>query len=129
MMATNENRALQYVPFTSCVHPGFWNSLTKLKLETLGLEEKPVEATAKFYNNDSTGLSSRLSVEWDSIPTNSIKISNSSETKIMPWNTFKSNGQITILNTIDAFKTLDKKKFLSTIWSTQQFSAIGYHYW
>ena len=117
-MATNENRTLQYVPFTSCVHPGFWNSLTKLKLETLGLEEKPVDASAKFYNNDSTGLPSRLSVEWDSIPTSSLKMSDkknsdSSKTNIMPWNTFKSNGQITILNTIDAFKSLDKKKFLS----------------
>ena len=44
-MALNEYRTIQYVPFNSCVHPGFWNSLTKLKLEVLGLEEKPVRIT------------------------------------------------------------------------------------
>ena len=44
-MAANEYRTIQYVPFNSCVHPGFWNSLTKLKLEVLGLEEKPVRLT------------------------------------------------------------------------------------
>ena len=59
-----------------------------------------------------------MSVEWDSIHTNSLKTTDdqgdsSSEAISMPWNTFKSSGQITILNTIDAFKVLDKKKYLS----------------
>ena len=41
-MADVSQSPLQYVPFNSCVHPGFWNSLTKVKLDILGLEEKPV---------------------------------------------------------------------------------------
>ena len=41
-MADEKYRAIQFVPFNSCVHPGFWNALTKVKLDILGLAEKPV---------------------------------------------------------------------------------------
>ena len=41
-MAEVGSCGIQYAPFNSCVHPGFWNALTKVKLDVLGLEEQPV---------------------------------------------------------------------------------------
>ena len=41
-MADAQSIAIQYAPFNSRVHPGFWNTFTKLKLDVLGLTEKSV---------------------------------------------------------------------------------------
>ena len=41
-MADEQSIAIQYAPFNSRVHPGFWNTFTKLKLDVLGLTEKSV---------------------------------------------------------------------------------------
>ena len=116
-MADVSSRALQYAPFNSCVHPGFWSTLTKVKLEVLGLDEEPIEATATFLNSDADGLPSRLSVEWDSIKPNLLKTQSEnvdkSEVVKSPWNSFKCTGRITNLNTIDGFKSLDKNGFLA----------------
>ena len=47
---------LQYAPFNSHVHPGFWNSLTKVKLDVLGLEEKPVRPKIITKNHRQTKI-------------------------------------------------------------------------
>ena len=47
-MADEQSIAIQYAPFNSRVHPGFWNTFTKLKLDVLGLTEKSVRANDWF---------------------------------------------------------------------------------
>ena len=110
-MADENYRPLQYAPFNSCVHPGFWNALSKAKLEILGLDEKPIKAKATFLNNDAPGLPSRLSVEWDAI---TVKGEKEAKPNVpQAWNSYQCSGSVTNLNTLDAFKTLDKSDFIS----------------
>ena len=47
-MADEQSIAIQYAPFNSRVHPGFWNTFTKLKLDVLGLTEKSVRVNDCF---------------------------------------------------------------------------------
>jgi len=104
---------LKFVPFTSSVHPGFWTTLTKVKLDQARLEEEPINITGTFTNSDPPGggLPSRLSVEW-----------NAFEPEVKGhWNTFPVKGFVVIKNTIESFKQEDKATFLRTagqaVWS------------
>lgn len=54
-MSTDENQLdiIQYVPFTSFVHPSFWHSLTDLKLNVDKLKETTKQIHGSFsYSND-----------------------------------------------------------------------------
>ena len=48
-MADAQSIAIQYAPFNSRVHPGFWNTFTKLKLDVLGLTEKSVRVIVLYF--------------------------------------------------------------------------------
>jgi ubiquitin-like modifier-activating enzyme ATG7 len=94
----SEMKALQYSPFNSHLHPGFWSVFSKLKLEVLGLKEDPVTMTGQFVNNGAKNLPTSMNVEWNAFQDN-VKL---------PWNTFKSIGTLINKNTLDAFKQCDK---------------------
>ena len=48
-MTTENVRTLQFAPFNSFVHPGFWNAFSKMKLDVLGLTEKSVSDHLIWY--------------------------------------------------------------------------------
>lgn len=49
-------RPLQFSPFASHVHPGFWNAFSKKKLEEMQLSEEPVPLNGQFVNRDYNDL-------------------------------------------------------------------------
>jgi len=101
---------LQFAPFVSCVNPGFWSAFSKLKLEVLGLDEKPLKAVGTFANNTPPGVAQTFNLDWDALK--DFEEENKCS-KSLQWNTYSAKGQVVNLNTIEAFKACDKNQFLS----------------
>lgn len=100
---------LKFVPFNSMINPGFWTALAKQKLDVIGLSESSVPITGSFTISDPPGggLSPRLSVEWDAF-----EDSSQGKEATTSWNRIPIGGSVTIMNTVEAFKAVDKAAFL-----------------
>lgn len=55
MSTNNNNTLIQYVPFSSFVHPSFWHTLTKLKLDVDQLNLSSRQIFGKFTFRDDIG--------------------------------------------------------------------------
>ena len=60
-----EKTQLQFVPFSSSLHPAFWTTFSKYKLEVLGLKDEPVDVrvTKRFHIKTFTRLTEGLAKE------------------------------------------------------------------
>ena len=96
---------VKFASFNSSVNPGFWTSLSKLKLEVWGLEDKAVEVHARYENKGQDGLPSLMNVDWDAFD-------NSKSQSGLNWCSYSSLGNLVNYNTIDAFKKFDKNAFI-----------------
>ena len=93
---------LKFAPFSSSIHPGFWNALTKLKLEVLGLEDTAVDVHGHYVNQDQTQqLPSMMNIEWDAFDL-------TKSAKQMNWCTYSSLGSVINHNTMESFKSFNK---------------------
>ncbi|XP_031238836.1 ubiquitin-like modifier-activating enzyme ATG7 isoform X2 [Mastomys coucha] len=93
---------LQFAPFNSALDVGFWHELTQKKLNEYRLDEAPKDIKGYYYNGDSAGLPTRLTLEFSafdmSAPT--------------PARCCQAMGTLHNTNTLEAFKTADKKLLL-----------------
>ncbi|XP_023561682.1 ubiquitin-like modifier-activating enzyme ATG7 isoform X1 [Octodon degus] len=93
---------LQFAPFSSALDVGFWHELTQKKLSEYRLDEAPKDVKGYYYNGDSAGLPARLTLEFSafdmSAPT--------------PVHCCPAVGTLHNTNTLEAFKTADKKLLL-----------------
>lgn len=93
---------LQFAPFNSALDVGFWHELTQKKLNEYRLDEAPKDIKGYYYNGDSAGLPTRLTLEFSafdmSAPT--------------PARCCPAMGTLHNTNTLEAFKTADKKLLL-----------------
>ncbi|XP_033647359.1 ubiquitin-like modifier-activating enzyme ATG7 isoform X1 [Asterias rubens] len=95
-------KQLQFAPFSSALDVGFWHRLTRKKLEVYKLDDTPKQINGYYYNGDPDGLPSRTSLDFNSFD----------EPAECPPHCFPSCGTLLNLNTIDAFKSCDKKSEL-----------------
>ncbi|TRY69526.1 hypothetical protein TCAL_03810 [Tigriopus californicus] len=100
----------QVMPFTSALHSAFWPLISNKKLTELRLDESPLPALAKYANNNKEGVPATLCLEWDAF-----------DPKLLLQSaTFLAKGSVVNTNTIETFKTMDKKEFLAqeadTLW-------------
>ncbi len=104
-----EPKKVLFAPFSSCVHPSFWSTFSKKKLEDLCLDEAPVPAMGSYSINDPAGTLASLSLGWDALSAGddprAIDLDNFS---------FPSRGVVINTNTLDAFRSMDKKALLQT---------------
>ncbi|XP_070559698.1 ubiquitin-like modifier-activating enzyme ATG7 [Ptychodera flava] len=109
--ADPKEKQLQFVAFCSTLDAGFWHQLTRNKLDVYKLDDKPRSIYGFYYNGDAVGLPCRMSLEFTSF----------NEVPSVPPNCFLSHGVLHNMNTIDAFKTSDKKFLLeqaaSQLWN------------
>ena len=56
MAKESGGRPLQFSPFASHVHPGFWSAFSKKKLEEMQLSEEPVPLNGQFVNREQKDL-------------------------------------------------------------------------
>uniref|UniRef100_A0A8C2VQP1 Ubiquitin-like modifier-activating enzyme ATG7 n=1 Tax=Chinchilla lanigera TaxID=34839 RepID=A0A8C2VQP1_CHILA len=93
---------LQFAPFSSALDVGFWHELTQRKLNEYRLDAAPKDIKGYYYNGDSAGLPARLTLEFSafdmSAPT--------------PAHCCPAVGTLHNTNTLEAFKTADKKLLL-----------------
>ncbi len=98
--------AVQFAPFNSSIHPGFWTKLSKLKLEVWGLNQKAVQIVGTYENKAQAGLEkARLNVDWDAFE--------ESDDTNLSWQTYEASGSVINYNTMEAFKTFDKAGYLN----------------
>ncbi len=107
---------LKFAPFTSSPHPGFWSTFTKLKLEVLGLEDKPIDVHGYYDSKSQEGINPLLTVEWDSFDSSKIDLN---------WSTYSSLGNVINHNTLDSFKKLDKVEYLNQTESAKMMEAFN----
>ncbi|XP_077991416.1 ubiquitin-like modifier-activating enzyme ATG7 [Glandiceps talaboti] len=101
-MATADTKQLQFVAFSSSLDAGFWHKLTQNKLDVYKLDDKARNVHGFYYNGDAAGLPCRMSLEFTAF----------NEKSGIPPNCFPSHGILRNMNTMDSFKTLDKKTVL-----------------
>ena len=100
-----EQVVLQFKPFQSTLDSGFWNELSKRKLETYQLSDAPVSIHASYTNSSPIDLPTTLSLEYSAFH----------ELPSLSNIHYPANGVLRNTNTLDAFKTMDRKGLLQTI--------------
>ncbi|KAH0519693.1 Ubiquitin-like modifier-activating enzyme ATG7 [Microtus ochrogaster] len=109
---------LQFAPFNSALDVGFWHELTQKKLNEYRLDETPKDIKGYYYNGDSAGLPTRLTLEFSafdmSAPT--------------PARCCPAMGTLYNTNTLEAFKTADKKLLLEQS-ANEDLKKYHFYYW
>uniref|UniRef100_A0A8C7GJV6 Ubiquitin-like modifier-activating enzyme ATG7 n=1 Tax=Oncorhynchus kisutch TaxID=8019 RepID=A0A8C7GJV6_ONCKI len=105
---------LQFAPFSSALEAGFWHQLTQKKLNDYRLDESPKNIKGYYYNGDPVGLPTRLTLEFSAF-----EADGPSPARCCPV-----TGTLYNTNTLEAFKTSDKKALLeqqaTEIWESIQ---------
>uniref|UniRef100_A0A7N6B3C6 Ubiquitin-like modifier-activating enzyme ATG7 n=1 Tax=Anabas testudineus TaxID=64144 RepID=A0A7N6B3C6_ANATE len=96
---------LQFAPFSSALEAGFWHQLTQKKLNDYRLDESPKSIKGYYYNGDPVGLPTRLTLEYSAFD-----VAGPSPAHCCP-----AVGTLYNTNTLDAFKTTDKKALLEKV--------------
>uniref|UniRef100_A0A4W6F283 Ubiquitin-like modifier-activating enzyme ATG7 n=1 Tax=Lates calcarifer TaxID=8187 RepID=A0A4W6F283_LATCA len=108
---------LQFAPFSSALEAGFWHQLTQKKLDDYRLDESPKCIKGYYYNGDPVGLPTRLTLEFSAFD-----VDGPTPARCCP-----AVGTLYNTNTLDAFKTTDKKALLEKeakeIWDAIQSGA------
>ncbi|XP_056293429.1 ubiquitin-like modifier-activating enzyme ATG7 [Pseudoliparis swirei] len=108
---------LQFAPFSSALEAGFWHQLTQKKLNDYRLDESPKSIKGFYYNGDPLGLPTRLTLEFSAF-----EVDGPTPARCCP-----ATGTLYNTNTLDAFKTMDKKALLEKeakeIWDAIQSGA------
>ncbi|KAG7257811.1 hypothetical protein CRUP_002632, partial [Coryphaenoides rupestris] len=100
--STTGDANLQFAPFSSALEAGFWHQLTQKKLNDYRLDESPKCIKAYYYNGDPINLPTRLTLEFSAFDADA-----KTPTRCCP-----AGGTLYNTNTLDAFKTMDKKGLL-----------------
>ncbi|KAK2163569.1 hypothetical protein LSH36_77g03008 [Paralvinella palmiformis] len=110
-MNTSVKSQLQFVPYNSALDPGFWHQLSQKKLDVYGLDEELKAITGFYTNGDADSLPSRVNLDFTAFNKNAS----------IPPRCYCCNGFIKNTNTVDGFKSCDKKQLLQQqadqIWS------------
>uniref|UniRef100_A0A673N1T5 Ubiquitin-like modifier-activating enzyme ATG7 n=1 Tax=Sinocyclocheilus rhinocerous TaxID=307959 RepID=A0A673N1T5_9TELE len=108
---------LQFAPFCSALEAGFWHQLTQKKLNDFRLDESPKIIKGYYYNGDPVGLPTRLTLEFSAFDVDGAT----------PARCSAASGTLYNTNTLEAFKTTDKRALLdkaaNEIWSAIQSGA------
>ncbi|KAM8867570.1 ubiquitin-like modifier-activating enzyme ATG7 isoform 1-T2 [Synchiropus picturatus] len=97
-----EDARLQFAPFSGALEAGFWHQLTQKKLNDYRLDESPKCIKGYYYNGDPVGLPTRLTLEFSAFD-----VDGATPVRCCPV-----SGKLYNTNTLDAFKTTDKKGLL-----------------
>uniref|UniRef100_A0A4W6F0G1 Ubiquitin-like modifier-activating enzyme ATG7 n=1 Tax=Lates calcarifer TaxID=8187 RepID=A0A4W6F0G1_LATCA len=117
VLTSSPDLKLQFAPFSSALEAGFWHQLTQKKLDDYRLDESPKCIKGYYYNGDPVGLPTRLTLEFSAFD-----VDGPTPARCCP-----AVGTLYNTNTLDAFKTTDKKALLEKeakeIWDAIQSGA------
>ncbi|TNN82145.1 Ubiquitin-like modifier-activating enzyme ATG7 [Liparis tanakae] len=109
---------LQFAPFSSALEAGFWHQLTQKKLNDYRLDESPKSIKGFYYNGDPLGLPTRLTLEFSAF-----EVDGPTPARCCPV-----TGTLYNTNTLDAFKTMDKKALLEKE-AKEDLKKYHFYYW
>ncbi|TSK45811.1 Ubiquitin-like modifier-activating enzyme ATG7 [Bagarius yarrelli] len=109
---------LQFAPFSSALEAGFWHQLTQKKLNDYRLDESPRSIKGYYYNGDPSGLPARLTLEYSAFNVDGPTPSYCCAAKGTLFNT----------NTLEAFKSIDKKALLEKA-ANEDLKKYQFYYW
>ncbi|XP_065175766.1 ubiquitin-like modifier-activating enzyme ATG7 [Sycon ciliatum] len=110
--------SLQFAPFSSALNHGFWHVLTRKKLEEFRLSDEARVIHGSYSNGDQQGLPCRMSIDFDAFESDGS----------VPRRASVAPGMLLLKNTMDDFKSADKKKIIEEagkqIWDDIQSGAV-----
>lgn len=118
---------LKFAPFSTNIHPTFWQELCSLKIDRLQLSDEPVQINARYsagkvildrQTGESVSLGSQIGLDAASLQPGSNPAAGSSSQSSAAVIT--AHGQLKNFNTIEAFRSADKQAIfdetLQDIW-------------
>ncbi|KAF8409020.1 hypothetical protein HHK36_005092 [Tetracentron sinense] len=112
-MAVNENRpVLQFAPFQSAVDEGFWQKLSSLKLDTLGIDQSPISITGFYAPCSHAQVSNHLTLLAESLPSDPSEQLSSPVLSRGNRNRCPVPGILYNTNTLESFHAIDKQSLL-----------------
>ncbi|KAG9446091.1 hypothetical protein H6P81_012219 [Aristolochia fimbriata] len=109
-----EGRVLRYAQMHSIVQEGFWRRFSSLKLDSLQLDESPIEIIGFYAPCSHAKVPNRLMLLEESLPSDLNGQSSSSEFSRGNRNRCSVPGIIYNMNTLESFQALDKQMLLKT---------------
>ena len=94
---------LQFAPFSSALDAGFWHRFSQLKLDVFGLNDDVLPIAGHYCNSDADLLPPRVSIDYTSFDI---------ERFVAPPKSFVIYGQLKNTNTLEEFRTCDKRALL-----------------
>ena len=122
---------LRYQSLQSSIHISFWQELSKRKLEIFRLSTEPVNIVGRVQVASDPRLQSTLEVSKDSFnPTEEHTSNEEKTTHAIQFNhEYAIPGKVYILNTLEEYKTCDKRQMLNDaahkIWTTVQQNKLA----
>eukprot|EP00802_Teleaulax_amphioxeia_P007410 Tamp_07416.p1 GENE.Tamp_07416~~Tamp_07416.p1 ORF type:complete len:707 (-),score=204.86 Tamp_07416:343-2463(-) len=108
---------LAHLPFSSSIDPAFWAALSDLKMTKLKLDSAPqplcalygpAAAAAHRSEGDGGGAADAAAVAWMNLAGEALDVGSE-----VPRRSVRAGGSVTVVNTMEEFKAVDKKEFLS----------------
>ncbi|XP_046456837.1 ubiquitin-like modifier-activating enzyme ATG7 [Daphnia pulex] len=101
--AVDNEKILQFLPFSSVISSSFWHKLTQMKIDVYALNDEPVEITG-YYTNQSTSsrLPACLNVDYSSFENRQVS-------DAVSTNGILCQGLLQNTNTLEAFKEINKQ--------------------
>ncbi|CAG2181330.1 unnamed protein product [Oppiella nova] len=96
---------VKYYPFRSVIETGFWHSLAAKKLNTIRLDDSPIDITGHYRNDLSLNLPPLLNVNYDSFQST---IDSGKECHPLL-------GRLIVTNTSEEFAVKDKKLLMKEL--------------
>lgn len=94
---------LQFAPFSSALDAGFWHRFSQLKLDVFGLNDDMRPIAGHYCNSDADLLPPRVSIDYTAFDV---------ERFAAPPKCFTIYGQLKNTNTLEEFRTCDKRSLL-----------------
>ncbi|KAJ4975702.1 hypothetical protein NE237_000808 [Protea cynaroides] len=112
-MAENENKpVLQFAPFQSSVHEGFWRRLSSLKLDILGIDQAPISITGFYAPCSHAQVSNHLTLLAESLPPDANEQASLEVLSLGNRNRCPVPGTLYNTNTLESFHALDRQSLL-----------------
>lgn len=97
---------LRYLPFETSVDTAFWHGLARRKLEDFRLSTGPFPLLSEYVNGLPAGLHPRVTLDASSFPDMSV-------VKQQAKTCMKVAGEVTVFNSLDEFRSVDKQNFIN----------------
>ncbi len=115
---------LKFAPFSTNIHPTFWQELSSLKIDKLQLSDDAVNVYARYsagkvihdrQTGESVSLGSQISVDASSLQaTDGRPQPSSSTTPLQTTSSIDARGILKNFNTIESFRSADKQAIFDT---------------